>query len=112
MSVKYKIPNDLKVRLIITDKFSIHDFNVPLNTFRDIAITRISLVDAKNYINADDGYFTDPRLFTSPCRKIASSELEIDISLNRSEPAKLDDDTCIIYITLDNNLNPIYYLIS
>ena len=112
MSGRFRIPKELKVKLIITDQFSIHDFNVPIGTYRDFSITQLSLLEVKSYVNQNESYFNEPHLFTKPCRKIYSHILECDITMNRTDGVKLDDDTTIIYITLNNDLNPIYYLIT
>lgn len=111
MSTPITIPDQLKIRLIITDKFSIHDFNVDMNYFRDISIAQIPLVEAKKYLASNDGYFNVPHLFTQPCKDIFTNLLEGDLSKNSQDDVKLDCQSAIIYITLTKELEPIFYLV-
>jgi hypothetical protein len=104
------LPDQLKIRLIISDRFSLSDFGLSPGSFRDFSIAQITANEAREYMSSNDSYYNDPRLYTQPAKDIISNILEVDLTKNHESPACLDDETAIIYITMDADLNPKYYL--
>ena len=99
-----------QVKLVITDRFSVHHLN---DICKENIIKRITADEARWSIHISKSYKAGFHIKSDFCKNICENILECEIQNNDEENLpKLDHETNFLVISIDDNINPVFHLIA
>lgn len=101
-----------QIKLIVTDRFDLSKLNFKNITSNEVIITRLSIEEARFQVMESKSYHVEFHLMDNLCKMACESILECDLKINKNVTPLFDDSTNYLVVAFDNNIEPIFYLIS